>query len=167
MGATRRFYEPADADLPSEHDWSTEKYLAHQFDNGGEWLGVSVCRKARCQPFCSLCGNGNMLAGYRKCIARAFVVARNMQFQATHHNVSVQWGLDVLEVQQQPQLKTGHRRNRLKDNGLLDVVLKLAIQGRSQIQCIEIAAMVIAVKYGIDPLERAPLDVLVAVAIFE
>src|SRR3546814_14578441 len=23
------FYEPADADLPSEHDWSTEKYLDH------------------------------------------------------------------------------------------------------------------------------------------
>jgi len=29
VGATQRFYEPADADLPSEHDWSTEKYLAH------------------------------------------------------------------------------------------------------------------------------------------
>ena len=24
-----RFYEPADADLPSEHDWSTEKYMRH------------------------------------------------------------------------------------------------------------------------------------------
>ena len=24
---------------------------------------VSVCRKARCQPFCSLCGNGHMLEG--------------------------------------------------------------------------------------------------------
>ena len=27
--AARMFYEPADADLPSEHDWSTEKYLRH------------------------------------------------------------------------------------------------------------------------------------------
>jgi len=25
----RLFYEPADADLPSEHDWSTERYLEH------------------------------------------------------------------------------------------------------------------------------------------
>lgn len=25
----RLFYEPADANLPSEHDWSTERYLAH------------------------------------------------------------------------------------------------------------------------------------------
>ena len=24
-----RFYEPADSDLPAEHDWSTEKYLLH------------------------------------------------------------------------------------------------------------------------------------------
>jgi mannonate dehydratase len=29
VGTTPRFYEPADADLPSEHDWSCEKYLAH------------------------------------------------------------------------------------------------------------------------------------------
>jgi mannonate dehydratase len=29
VGATPRFYEPADADLPSEHDWNTQKYLAH------------------------------------------------------------------------------------------------------------------------------------------
>jgi mannonate dehydratase len=28
VGATPRFYEPADADLPSEHDWNTQKYLA-------------------------------------------------------------------------------------------------------------------------------------------
>ncbi|CAM4038969.1 D-mannonate dehydratase ManD [Bordetella muralis] len=29
VGRGRMFYEPADADLPSEHDWSTEKYLDH------------------------------------------------------------------------------------------------------------------------------------------
>jgi mannonate dehydratase len=29
VGRGTLFYEPADADLPSEHDWSTEKYLEH------------------------------------------------------------------------------------------------------------------------------------------
>src|SRR5213083_1124603 len=29
VGKGTLFYEPADADLPSEHDWSTEKYLLH------------------------------------------------------------------------------------------------------------------------------------------
>ncbi|MEN4922501.1 D-mannonate dehydratase ManD [Achromobacter spanius] len=29
VGRGSLFYEPADADLPSEHDWSTEKYLRH------------------------------------------------------------------------------------------------------------------------------------------
>lgn len=29
VGRGTLFYEPADADLPSEHDWSTEKYLDH------------------------------------------------------------------------------------------------------------------------------------------
>ncbi len=29
VGQGNKFYEPADADLPSEHDWSTTKYLAH------------------------------------------------------------------------------------------------------------------------------------------
>ena len=29
VGRGTMFYEPADADLPSEHDWSTEKYLRH------------------------------------------------------------------------------------------------------------------------------------------
>lgn len=29
VGRGALFYEPADADLPSEHDWSTEKYLRH------------------------------------------------------------------------------------------------------------------------------------------
>lgn len=29
VGRGRMFYEPADASLPSEHDWSTEKYLDH------------------------------------------------------------------------------------------------------------------------------------------
>ena len=29
VGRGTMFYEPADADLPSEHDWSTEKYLDH------------------------------------------------------------------------------------------------------------------------------------------
>jgi len=29
VGRGTMFYEPADADLPSEHDWSTEKYLNH------------------------------------------------------------------------------------------------------------------------------------------
>jgi mannonate dehydratase len=29
VGRGSNFYEPADADLPSEHDWSTEKYLRH------------------------------------------------------------------------------------------------------------------------------------------
>jgi mannonate dehydratase len=29
VGRGTLFYEPADADLPSEHDWSTEKYLRH------------------------------------------------------------------------------------------------------------------------------------------
>ena len=29
VGRGTMFYEPADADLPSEHDWSTTKYLNH------------------------------------------------------------------------------------------------------------------------------------------
>jgi mannonate dehydratase len=29
VGRGTTFYEPADADLPSEHDWSTDKYLRH------------------------------------------------------------------------------------------------------------------------------------------
>jgi mannonate dehydratase len=29
VGRGAMFYEPADAELPSEHDWSSEKYLAH------------------------------------------------------------------------------------------------------------------------------------------
>ena len=29
VGKGTRFYEPADSDLPAEHDWSTEKYLRH------------------------------------------------------------------------------------------------------------------------------------------
>lgn len=29
VGNGTTFYEPADADLPSEHDWNTEKYLLH------------------------------------------------------------------------------------------------------------------------------------------
>ena len=29
VGRGSAFYEPADADLPSEHDWSTDKYLRH------------------------------------------------------------------------------------------------------------------------------------------
>ncbi len=29
VGKGSSFYEPADADLPSEHDWSSEKYLQH------------------------------------------------------------------------------------------------------------------------------------------
>lgn len=29
VGSQPRFYEPADGNLPSEHDWSTEKYLHH------------------------------------------------------------------------------------------------------------------------------------------
>ena len=29
VGKGTMFYEPADADLPSEHDWATEKYLAY------------------------------------------------------------------------------------------------------------------------------------------
>jgi len=29
VGRGSMFYEPADADLPSEHDWSTERYLDH------------------------------------------------------------------------------------------------------------------------------------------
>ncbi|MFT3718167.1 D-mannonate dehydratase ManD [Pseudorhodoferax sp.] len=29
VGTGTRFYEPADSDLPAEHDWSTEKYLRH------------------------------------------------------------------------------------------------------------------------------------------
>ena len=29
VGRGTMVYEPADADLPSEHDWSTEKYLRH------------------------------------------------------------------------------------------------------------------------------------------
>ena len=29
QGASNKLYEPADGDLPSEHDWSSEKYLLH------------------------------------------------------------------------------------------------------------------------------------------
>ena len=32
VGKGTTFYEPADANLPSEHDWSTEKYLRHTPD---------------------------------------------------------------------------------------------------------------------------------------
>ena len=42
VGRSGPFYEPADADLPSEHDWSTEKYLRHApklFERVREKLG--------------------------------------------------------------------------------------------------------------------------------
>jgi len=42
VGRGGPFYEPADADLPSEHDWSTEKYLRHApklFERVREKLG--------------------------------------------------------------------------------------------------------------------------------
>ena len=42
VGRGTLFYEPADADLPSEHDWSTEKYLRHApqlFDRIRDKLG--------------------------------------------------------------------------------------------------------------------------------
>ncbi|MGV2896434.1 D-mannonate dehydratase ManD [Achromobacter sp. AGC78] len=42
VGRGNLFYEPADADLPSEHDWSTEKYLRHTpqlFDRIRDKLG--------------------------------------------------------------------------------------------------------------------------------
>ena len=42
VGKGTLFYEPADADLPSEHDWSTEKYLRHTpklFDRIRDKLG--------------------------------------------------------------------------------------------------------------------------------
>jgi len=42
VGRGTLFYEPADADLPSEHDWSSEKYLDHTpklFDRIREKLG--------------------------------------------------------------------------------------------------------------------------------
>ncbi|CAB3945984.1 D-mannonate dehydratase ManD [Achromobacter piechaudii] len=42
VGCGNLFYEPADADLPSEHDWSTEKYLRHTpqlFERVREKLG--------------------------------------------------------------------------------------------------------------------------------
>lgn len=41
----RLFYEPADANLPSEHDWSTERYLDHTpklFDKVREAVGPDV-----------------------------------------------------------------------------------------------------------------------------
>ncbi len=40
VGRGRMFYEPADASLPSEHDWSTEKYLDH---------AEAVRKAARCR----------------------------------------------------------------------------------------------------------------------
>jgi len=42
VGRGTLFYEPADADLPSEHDWSSEKYLDHTpklFDRLRDQLG--------------------------------------------------------------------------------------------------------------------------------
>ena len=47
VGKSTMFYEPADADLPSEHDWSTEKYLRHTpqlFQ-----AGVPVVLEGNCQ----------------------------------------------------------------------------------------------------------------------
>ena len=41
----RLFYEPADADLPSEHDWSTERYLEHTprlFESVREAVGPDI-----------------------------------------------------------------------------------------------------------------------------
>lgn len=41
----RLFYEPADANLPSEHDWSTERYLDHApklFDKVREAVGPDI-----------------------------------------------------------------------------------------------------------------------------
>lgn len=41
----RLFYEPADANLPSEHDWSTERYLDHTpklFDKVREAVGPDI-----------------------------------------------------------------------------------------------------------------------------
>lgn len=45
VGKGRLFYEPADASLPSEHDWSTEKYLRHTpllFEKVREAVGPDV-----------------------------------------------------------------------------------------------------------------------------
>jgi len=45
VGRGRMFYEPADADLPSEHDWSSEKYLDHTprlFERVREAVGWDV-----------------------------------------------------------------------------------------------------------------------------
>jgi len=45
VGRGQSFYEPADADLPSEHDWSSEKYLRHTpqlFERLREKIGFDI-----------------------------------------------------------------------------------------------------------------------------
>jgi len=45
VGRGQSFYEPADADLPSEHDWSSEKYLRHTpqlFERLRERIGFDI-----------------------------------------------------------------------------------------------------------------------------
>ena len=91
-----------------------------------------------------------MLAGDRERVARTFVVPWNVQLEAAHHFITMQWSLNVLKMQQQPQLKTGHGSNGLKGHWLLGIVSELAIERGSQRQSLVIAFMIITVKHCID-----------------
>ena len=108
-----------------------------------------------------------MLASDREGVARAFVIARHVPLQAVQHFFAVQRGLNVLEMQQQPQFKTGHRSNGLKYDRLPGLVPELAIQRGRQRQRLVVAVVPVPVKHGIHLLKRAALDVLAVVALFK
>ena len=80
------------------------------------------------QRLCTLGGNCQMFTSDCECVARAFVIARNVEFEAAHHFVAMQRGLNIFVVEQQPQFKTGYRGSGLKTDQLLGIVLELAIQ---------------------------------------
>ncbi|HND56241.1 MAG TPA: hypothetical protein PLV92_27680, partial [Pirellulaceae bacterium] len=63
---------------------------------------------------CSLHRGFQPLAAYGEGAASAFFVARNVQYQTPEHFIAVDGRLDVLIMQQQPELETGDRGNGLK-----------------------------------------------------
>ena len=80
----------------------------YQFNNGGEGLKVCARGKVHRQSFGTLGGDGQMHIGGRERVTRTFVIARHVQLEAAHHFITMQRGPNVLKMQQQPQLKTGH-----------------------------------------------------------
>lgn len=159
---------------PSQVCRETAKGLAaqrrqqfHQFYDGSERLWFGLRTEALRQHISTPGGNGQMFAGDCECVARAFVIAWNVQLETAHHFITIQRSLNVFIVKQQPQLETGHRGNGLKTDRLPGIALELAIQRRGQCKSIVITVVVITVKNRVDLLECAALNVLVAVAILE